>query len=153
MFTDSNADASGSPNKLAYVELHDARLGSFTVQNGGSGVLSFSHICVFVEKSFERYDDWSYRADLLLQGIEQLSLDRILEKERSDYVYDGSIIDNDGREIELASAIEWTPADKIELSFFSSTKLSLKVSHVQLKLIAPLEKLEEWIGPLKNSET
>jgi hypothetical protein len=149
MSTDTNADTSGSPHKIAYVELHDARLESFTVQNGGSGVLSFSHICVFVEKSFEHYDDWSYRAYLLLQGIEQLSIDSILERESSDYVYDGCVIGNDGRNIDLASALEWTPANKIELNFFSSTKLSLKVSHVQLKLIAPLEKLEEWIGPLK----
>ncbi len=125
-------------------------LGSFTVQNGGSGFLSFTHICVFIEKSYERYDVWSYRADLLLQGIEQLSFDWISES--SDYVYDGSVIDNNGREIELVSALEWTPAKKIELSFFSSTKLSLKVSHVQLKLMEPLEKLEEWIGPLKKPD-
>jgi hypothetical protein len=146
MSTNANADAIGSSHKIAAVDLHDARLGSFTVQSGGSGVLSFNHVCVFVEKSFERYDDWSYRADLLLQGIEQFSLDKILES--SDYVYDGYVIGNDGRNIELASALEWTPADKIELTFFSSAKLSLKVSHVQLSLIKPLEKLEEWIGPL-----
>jgi hypothetical protein len=151
MSTNANADAKGSQRKIGLIALHDARLGSFTVHSGGNGVLSFNHICVFVEKSFELYDDWSYRADLLLQGIEQLSLDRIFES--SDHVYDGCIIGNDGRNIELASALEWTPADKIELIFFSSAKLSLKVSHVQLSLIAPLEKLEEWIGPLNKSGT
>lgn len=143
----TNAVMNGSAPKIAAIELHDSILAGLTVHCGGNGSLSFDHLNVFVEKSPNQYEVWSYRADLLLQGVGRLSLDKPLAT--SDYVSDGPVVDVNGRAVELASALEWTNADKIELVLSSCAHLSLKVCRVQLSLIAPLRKLEDWSGPLK----
>jgi hypothetical protein len=146
MSSSANTGLAGPAPKIAFVELHDARVGGLTLKSGGGGVLGFSHIAVYIEQSVDRYDVWSYHAELLLDGIQQLSLDG-LPAER-EYVMDGSVLDADGRAIELAAALDWTPADKLELAFFTSEKLSMKVSRVRLSLGDPLSKIEEWDGPL-----
>ena len=143
----TNTAMSEQVPKIAAAEFHDARLGSVTVCSGGSGAVSFDHLNVFIDKSLNHFEVWSYRADLLLQGVGQLSLDKLLGS--SDYVSDGCVVDAAGREVELASALEWTNADKVEMILSSAAKLSLKVARVQLSLIAPLKKLDDWSGPLK----
>jgi hypothetical protein len=65
-------------------------------------------------------------------------------------VSDGCVVDVTGREVELASTIEQTHANKVEIIFSSSAKLSLKISSIQLRLIASLGKFEDWSGPLRN---
>ena len=136
-------------SKIAAIDFHDARLDSVTICGGGICIMSFNHIDVFIEESREHYGVWSYSADLFLQGVDQISLDKPLGS--TDYVSDGSILDADGREIELASVLERTDADRVELILSSSAKLSVKVSHVQLSLLESHNRLEEWIGPLTEN--
>jgi hypothetical protein len=148
MPTDANTVQFGPPGKLVLAELHDSRIESLTLQAHGLGVLRFEHLNVFVEQSSDRYDVWDYRADLLLQHVAQLSLDRPLGS--GEYVSDGRVLDVLGREIELLSATDWTPADKVEIVLSSAATLSMRVSNVRLILAAPVKKLDEWVGPLRG---
>jgi hypothetical protein len=140
--------AINNPTPNISIEFHDSRLSALSLRCGGGGVMSFKHLNVFIEKSRNEYEVWSYQADLLLEGITQLSIDEMLGD--SDYICDGNIVDIAGCEVELTTVTEWTQADKIELIFSSSGKLSLTVSQVQLSLITALKKLEDWSGPLKS---
>lgn len=132
--------------KIALIELHDSTVSGLRVQRGGDGVLSFDHLNVYVEESVGRYGIWSYRADLLLRGVERLRVDKLLP---SDYILDGRVADAQDRDIDLASALQWTVADRVEIVLFESGTLSMKASSVQLNLTTPLKRYEEWIGPLK----
>ncbi len=146
MSMNANDSSGESRSKIAQIALHDAILSALTVYSGGGGVMMFDHLNVFIEKSFEQYEVWSCRADLLVQDVAQVSLDGPLPS--SDYVSDGSVIDVTGREVRMETALEWAHADKVEVTLSSSAKLLLKVSRVKLSLVAPLKKLEDWSGPL-----
>ncbi len=147
MSDNKNAGIIGCDPKIAHVEFHDAKLDGVAIHSGGNGIISFGHIVVYIEESFDHYVVWSYSADLHLQGVEQFSLDKLLGK--SDYVSDGKVVDVAGEEIELKSALNWTGVDCVELILSSSAKLFAKVSRVQLDLLTPRTRLEEWTGSLK----
>ena len=148
MSTNANGATGGPAPKIAFVEFHDATMTALTVQREGVAVFNFDHIAVYIEESPNRFNVWSYRADLLFQGVEQLSVEKRLGN--SDYVSDGHVIDAAGQEVELALALDWTHADKVELVFSSAGVLSAKISHVRLNSDCALKKFEEWIGPLRS---
>ena len=150
MPTDASTVQFGPPGKVAFVGLHDSRIESLTLQTHGLGVLRFEHLNVFVEQSSNRYDVWDYRADLLLQDVEHISLDKSLGS--AEYVSDGRVLDVSGQELQLVSATDWTPADKVEIVLSSSARLSMSVSHVWLTLTAHIKKLDEWVGPLSEGK-
>ncbi len=78
MSSDAGGLADGAPPNLAAIELHDSILGSLTVGTNGDAVIHFEHLNVFIRTAVDRYQVWSYRADLLLQGLEQLCVEKTL---------------------------------------------------------------------------
>ncbi len=134
--------------RVAAVEFHDSRLSQLSFQAGGKGTFAFEHIDVFLEVSANNYDVWSYRAELLLERVRSFCMDKPLDS--SDHVSDGRIIDVDGREIELLSALDWVRADVVELVLFLGGKILVRASNARLILQTPIEKLEQWIGPLRT---
>jgi hypothetical protein len=146
MCVNKNESAVPTGKNVAFIDLHDARLRALSLQSDGAGSITFDHLSVFVEVSKDKYDVWSYRAYLLLQGVKRLSLDRGLDF--SEYVSDGRLIDTHGRQINPASMLDWTPAAEVELTLSSGGKLSLLVSRARFDLTEAVNKMEEWIGPL-----
>jgi hypothetical protein len=146
MCAHANVDGPVPSPKIALIAFHDARLNSLILKSSGDGKLEFSHMCVYIETSPNEYDVWSYQVDLMLDGVKRVSIGGPLNS--GHYVSDGHITDVDGCEIEMATALTWTVADNIELVLSSADILSIKVARVQVMLVAPLEKLETWSGPL-----
>lgn len=147
MATDADDVPGAQAGRIALIELHDSRVSALRLEKGGDGVLSFDHLNVYIEESPDHYGIWSYESELVLGGIERFRLDKPLGAH--DYISDGKVVGADGREIELASALQWTPALQVEIIMSSSGILSLAVSRVRLVLLKALKRYEEWLGPLR----
>jgi hypothetical protein len=149
MSTNRNTENTWSDKRVAAIELHDSRLETIILHKNGTGEIHFGHLNVFIEESLNHYGVWSFRANLLLHGITQICLDKLIGE--SEYVVDGQLVAGDGSQITLQSPIDWINIDTFTLVFSSSATLRLKASSIQLCLVAPLKRLEEWIGPLTAS--
>jgi len=70
-------DASSS-KRLDSIELHDAKIESFSLRPGGALEISFTHLAVYFETGPLLYKIRSYEASLLLEGVRRFELDGAL---------------------------------------------------------------------------
>lgn len=135
---------------IALVELHDARVEKLSLGIGSELTLDFSHVSVFVQVSDELFDVWSYRAALRCQGVSHLELKGGVTPD--DYVSDGTILGEGEKRLRLGDGLNGSRIQSLELVFGSGAKLLVRATHLKLELLSPLEKVEQWHGPLGQSD-
>jgi hypothetical protein len=136
-------------DNIAYVELHDGRVGGVTLQSGGLGTVDLAHVVAYCQVDHERYDVWSYRAALHFRGITGVELTGALDQ--AEFVLDGTILNDGGQSIELTALLVERPIQSVELYFGSGARLCMRATYARLELLEPLRKLEQWQGPLRGA--
>ncbi len=142
-----NEDAESVKGKIAAVALHDARLESILLKTGGDAIVRFAHVDIFIERSVDHYEVWSYSADLELGGVDRVANARPFGC--AEPVTDGEVLDASGQSIELAMALDWTEAANVEVVMSTSGALSFSVARARFTLLKALKHTEDWIGPLR----
>ena len=144
----SNADLKVPQGELVSLELHDARLSGLALEaHSGKCVVSFAHLAGFHERDPDvRYDVWSYRAVLSLEGIDSIVLTGGPLESRG-YVNTGSIIAA-GKESELLAALGGLRGGlRVEFGFFNGAELRIGAEDGRLELVEAPEFLQEWCPP------
>jgi hypothetical protein len=142
-----NEDAESVKGKIALIDLHDARLESILLKTGGDAIVRFAHVDIFIERSVDHYEVWSYSADLELGGVDRVTIARPFGCK--DYVSDGDVLDASGQRVDLAMALDWTKAANVEIVMSTSGTLSLGIARARLTLLKALGHTEDWNGPLR----
>lgn len=132
--------------KIAHIELHDACIENVKLFPAEQGEVNFEHIVVYQEIALDRYAVWSYRAEIHMDGIVSLGIKGALLKD--DSISDGTFLDKDGNEISLVSLLKTSPVSNAQIVMTSGTFILVELKSATLKLLAPIKRLEEWIGPL-----
>jgi len=146
------ADASSLPEKIAFIELHDADIGSFTLQPGGTLEINFTHLAVYFETGPLVYEVRSYEASLLLEGVRRFELDGTLADD--DYVMDDELTRPDGTPGDWNDLIgKRGPFGELVLSFFFAARVSISAQTGLLTLKGEGSFMKIWEGPLSDSES
>lgn len=132
--------------KIALVELHDARVSRLCLEVGGHGGISFSHVAVYRRVGEEELHIWSYEAEITLSGISGLVTRGVMEAD--DYLVDDEIVASDGETLPCELLLGGAGIARLALRFSSGATVVVTAERACLELRKEIRFLEKWIGPL-----
>lgn len=127
---------------------HDAWLATIMLTPDQGGALDFSHVDVYIETAPLRYDVWSYEARLQLFEVTECVLSGALSEGS---VAHGRVQDAFGKPVELADLTTRTAITGVDVQFAEGCTLRVKAKWATFTLVRPIEKFEEWSGPLRST--
>jgi hypothetical protein len=136
-------------SNVALFELHDARIGSVVLHPGGTVQVHLAHASVFFKKATDLYEVWSCEADLCLDAVEQMQLNRSMRAD--DYVSEAKfydLADHDVDPVDLLDRGGSSAARRLVMLFGSGASISICFGSAKLGMLVPKKRLEEWSGPL-----
>ena len=133
--------------QIAFVEAHDSRLEAMTIRPGGSVILLLARLGVYASSGADRYDIWSHRAELQLEGVTQLHVTGAVPDDG--WIVDHAVIGTAERQPQLLDCLEQpVPIREFALTFRDGTRLTLSAQTMAIRLKDDGAVVDSWEGPL-----
>ncbi len=131
--------------KIALVELHDARFASLTLAAGGLCRLCLQGVTVYREVGKELFQLSKCDAELNLAGVSRFSWEG---RPTPDGRITGDSVSDLAGEIEWLHLLTGKAISALSLSFDSGSRLNVASDSAELKIGRVTGTLPDWVGPL-----
>jgi hypothetical protein len=132
------------PERISYIEWHDARAQMICVRPNGQVHIEYEHIAAYDHVSNCDASIWSYKATMEWRGVEGLVIDGPIREH--DCVVSGAAKGEDGRQIDLVECLRGFPRCTVEIQFSGGCRIRLAAEGGQLKLFGDPEFLETFVA-------
>ena len=130
----------------AFIDFHDAVIGSITFHGDSSALISFESLNFFYSTRPDEYEVWACAASIACHGVSAFEVRGKLDSNIG--VSEGSMLDAQQREV-LTLTEDESPVTSMSLKLASGADMRLSMESAKLSTFKQVKYLENWTGPLR----